>query len=136
MKRIRGAALALAIAVALGAGACAGGHISLGTGASACFRDLPPANDAVHNKGKLVGVRRVSADTLRSRLPHDATLSTLPDQNLCVFALSGTYPPGSVTDAHNTKAGHYAIIAVGTKNTDIVGAVVSDKLPTRFKHLH
>ncbi len=136
MKPIRGAALGLVIALALGTGACAGGHISLGTGASACFRDLPPANDAVHNKGKLVGVRRVSASTLRARLPKDATLATLPDQNLCVFAFSGTFPPGSVTGAKSTKIGHYAIISVGTKNTDVVGAFVTDQLPTRFKHLH
>jgi hypothetical protein len=126
----------LAIAVVLAAGACAGGRISLGTDASACFRDLPPANDAVHTKGKLVGVRREGAATLRARLPHDTTLATLPDQDLCVFAFTGTYPAGSVTGAHNTVPRHYAIVAVGTKNTEVVAAFVSDQLPTRFKHLH
>lgn len=136
MKRHGTAALGLVIALVLGAGACAGGRISLGTGASACYRDLPPANDAVHHKGKLVGVRRVSAGNLRAHLPHDATLATLPDQDLCLFAFSGTFPPASVTGAQNTKVGHYAVIAVGTRNTDVVGATVTDQLPTRFKHLH
>lgn len=136
MRRFRATRLAMAAAVAVSASACAGGRISLGTGASACFRDLPAATDAVHNKGSLHGVRRVSAATLRAHDPHDPTLATLPDQELCVFAFKGTYPPGSVNGAHNTTTGQYAVVAVTTKNADVVGATVTDRLPTRFRHLH
>jgi hypothetical protein len=127
--------LALAAGTAAVSG-CAGGRISLGTAAGSCYRALPPAETAIHNKGRLVGVRRVSADTLRARLPHDTTLATLPDQELCVFAFNGTYPPGVVAGAHNAELGHYAIIAVSTKNPAVVGAFVVDQLPTRFAHLH
>jgi hypothetical protein len=129
-------ALGAAAVLTAGAGACAGGRISLGTSAGVCFRALPPAESVVHEKGKLIGVRRVKAATLKARLPHDATLATLPDQDLCVFAFNGAFLPGTVTGAQNTMVGHYAIIAVSTNNPAVVGAFVVDTLPTRFAHLH
>ncbi|MDQ6613523.1 MAG: hypothetical protein M3083_01865 [Actinomycetota bacterium] len=135
MRTKRWAALGLVIALATGTGACAGGRVSLGTGASECFRDLPAARDALRDKGRLVGVRKVSADLLRARLPNDSVLSTLPDQDVCAFAFSGSFNPGGVTGAQNTKTGHYAIVAVGTKHPVVVAALVVDRLPTRFRHL-
>ncbi len=135
MTRRGWAALGLVIALATGTAACAGGRISLGTGAGACFRNLPAARDTVHGKGKLVGVRRVSSKTMRARLPNDTTLASLPDQELCVFAFRGTYDPGSVTGAHNTKVGHYALVGVGSKNSTVVTTAVVNNLPTRFRHL-
>jgi hypothetical protein len=127
--------VAAALAVALAVGGCAGVSNSLGTAASACFRALPPAKDAVH-QGTLLGVRRVSSDTLADRLKNDPTLSTLPSQNLCVFAFRGSYPPGAVAGAHNTTTGRYAIVAVGTVHTSVVAVSVVNQLPTRFRHLH
>ncbi len=115
---------------------CAGARNSLGTGASACFRALPAARDAIHDTGRLVGVRRVPAEMLRAALPANATSSTLPDQELCVFAFNGAYAPGSVTGAQNTKSGRYAIVALGSKHPSVVAAWVLDDLPTRFRHLH
>ncbi len=139
MRHKRASQVALVIALAagtVGGAACAGGRLSLGTAAGACFRALPPAQTAIANKGRLVGVRRVTADSLRAKLPNDKTLATLPDQDLCVFAFNGSYPPGSVAGARNTITGHYAVIAVSTKNPAVVGVFVLDKLPTRFQHLH
>ncbi len=138
MRRRRRSAFVLFVVLAAVAGisGCAGGRISLGTAAGSCFRALPPAQAAVHDEGRLVGVRRVSAATLRARLPHDVTLASLPDQELCVFAFNGTYDRGAVTGAHNTNVGHYAIIAVSTNRPAVVGAFVVDQLPTRFTHLH
>lgn len=132
----RGVAAGLVMALAVGASACAGGRISLGTNAGACFRALPPAETTVHHKGKLVGVRRVSTVTMRANLPHDTTLATLPDQDLCVFAFSGSYDPDTVVGAGNTTTGHYAVVAVGTKHLAVIAAVVVNRLPTRFRHLH
>jgi len=136
MRRASFAVFGVATAIGVAVSGCAGGRNSLGTGASACFRALPAARDTVHNKGRLVGVRRVSADTLRSHLPADAAMATVPDQELCVFAFDGTYDPGSVTGAPNTKSGHFAIVAVGSKQPTVVAAAVVDQLPTRFRHLH
>jgi hypothetical protein len=135
MKRARTALLGGVLTIGLAASGCAGGRNSLGTGASACFRALPAARDAVHDKGRLVGVRRVTAETLRSHLPADAAMATLPDQELCVFAFDGSYDPGSVTGASNTKNGHFAIVAVGSRQPSVVAVTVVDELPTRFRHL-
>lgn len=136
MRSNRMAALGLVIAVAAGAAGCAGKNNALGTNAGACFRAVPPAETAVHTKGKLDGVRRISSATLRARLRRDPTLSTLPTESLCVFAFRGTYPPGSVTGARNTTSGHYAIVAVGAQHPTVVAAFVVNTLPTRFQHTH
>lgn len=136
MRARRSQLIGFFIAVGMATAGCAGGRISLGTAAGACFKALPPAKAAVSNKGSLVGVRLVSTDTLQARLKNDPTLSTLADQQLCVFAFSGTYPPGSVSGAHNTTSGRYAIVAVGAKHTVVVASFVVDTLPTRFRHLH
>lgn len=124
------------VCLLVGLSACAGGRISLGTATGECFRALPPAKTAVHGQGKLVGVRRVSASTLRARLPRESTLASLPDENLCVFAFNGNYAAGSVTGANPARSGRFAIVAVTTKKPAVVGAAVVDKLPTRFQHLH
>ena len=51
-------------------GACAAPRQTLGTRNSACFRSLPTAKAAVHDSGRLIGVRRVSRDTLLKDLPN------------------------------------------------------------------
>ena len=135
MTRARLAALAVAVSLsAAGLVGCAGPSITLGTNAGACFRALPPAEAVVH-KGKLVGVRRISADSLQDRLP-GTTVNSLPKESLCVFAFSGTYPAGSVTGADNTTSGKYAVVAVGTVHLKVVASLVLNTLPTRFRHLH
>lgn len=135
MTRARVASLALAVGVATaGLVGCAGPSITLGTNAGACFRALPPAEMVVH-KGRLVGVRRISPDSLQDRLP-SSTTNTLPHESLCAFAFSGNYPPGSVTGASNATSGRYAIVAVGTVRLQVVASFVVNTLPTRFRHLH
>ena len=136
MTRSRLAAVAMAAALAGAGYGCAGGRISLGTGANACFRALPTAQDVVHHKGRLVGVRRVNTSTLRTRLANGTT-STLAPQDVCAFAFDGSYPPGSVTGANNPAPARYAIVDVSYKHPDmVVAAFTVDRLPTRFRHLH
>jgi len=130
------AAAAVAAVVTIGAVACGGARNTLGTSASPCFRALPLAQTAVHDQGRLVGVRRVNASTLKARLKNNAKLQALPNQELCVFAFRGNYAPGKVDGASNTKPGHYAIIAVTSKHPLVVAVAVVDTLPTRFAHLH
>lgn len=135
MRRSRLTAVAMVVALGVSYG-CAGGRISLGTGANACFRALPTAQDVVHHKGRLVGVRRVNTSTLRARLPNGPT-STLPPQEVCAFAFDGSYPPGSVTGARNPAAARYAVVDVSYNHPDTVVFVFTvDRLPTRFRHLH
>jgi hypothetical protein len=133
LQRRRAAAALLA--VALLAGACGGARNSLGTTASPCYRAVPGAKDAVHSKGHLVGVRRVSTSTLQKRIPGDQQLAAVPDRDLCVFAFHADYRPGDVPSATNRDHGQYAIIALTIKKPRVVAAFLLDRLPTRFRHL-
>jgi len=124
-----------AIAGLLVASACAGPRNSLGTAASSCFRALPGAKDAVHRKGTLVGVRRVDSGLLQQRLPHDPTVATLPDRQLCVFAFKGNFEARDVPRADNRPQGRYAVVALTTRRPTLVAAFLLDELPTRFRHV-
>lgn len=116
---------------------CAGGRISLGTGASACYKALPTAQNTVHHQGRLAGVRRVNTSTLGRRLAQRTGASTLPPEDVCVFAFDGSFPPGSVAGANSSVTGRYAIVAVSFKHpSTVVGTFVATRLPTRFRHLH
>jgi hypothetical protein len=84
----------------------------------------------------LIGVRRVSAATLKQRIPNDTKLAALPNQELCVFAFQGPFVAGQVTGAVGGATGQYAVIAVTSKRPEVVQAIVTNQLPTRFAHLH
>jgi hypothetical protein len=113
---------------------CGGARNTLGTSASACFRDLPEAKQAV-GKGQLVGVRRVSAARMRRRLPNNPQLDQTAVKDLCVLAFRDSYRPGDVPDAMNATTGHYALVAIELGRPRVVTVVVLDTLPTRFSHL-
>jgi hypothetical protein len=129
-------AVAVAALAAIGVTACSVPRNALGTSATPCFRALPPAEAAVHRKGRLVGVRRVTTASLRKRFPTNPRLRALTDAdtNLCAFAFKGDFRPGDVDLATNTKAGTYAVVAVTSRGTQVVGASVVDRLPLSFGH--
>jgi hypothetical protein len=129
------AAVLVAAALVVGAGACGGARNSLGTTATPCFRAVPGAKDAVHSKGRLVGVRRVSTSTLQRRIPSNQQLAAVRDRQLCVFAFRADYHAGDVPAATNQDHGQYAVVALTIKNPRVVAAVLVDRLPTRFRHL-
>jgi hypothetical protein len=126
------------------AAACGGPFNALATSDSLCFRGLPVAKAAVHSHGTLVGVRRVETETLESRIErklHQTGL-TLPttaltdETQLCAFAFRGRYAPGAVALATNAQSGKYAVVLVGSKHVQLIGAVVLPALPQRFRHPH
>lgn len=124
--------LAVAVAVAAAAmAACGGPRNSLNTDASVCFRSLAVASGAVHHKGKLVGVRRVSAHQFAMQMPDVIA----PDHDpVCLVAYQSDYRPGDVTDAHPPVAGRYAVVAVTSGRPTLLGTRVTDRLPLRFRH--
>jgi hypothetical protein len=132
-RRARGRGLAAAIAVSLGlAGACTTARNSLGTTAGPCFRSQATASAAVHNRGQLVGVRRIQAPRLAGRLP---TATSLPPREVCVFAFKGTWQAKDVDKPSGLPAGRYALVFVGARHGALVATFLDDKLPTRFRHL-
>ncbi|HEX6476757.1 MAG TPA: hypothetical protein VF005_05750 [Acidimicrobiales bacterium] len=144
-RRVAAAALGLAVGV-VALGGCASAHNSLGTGSSACFQALPSATTAVHNKGKLLGVRRVSQSQLRrppSTAPAQTSTSEPPTtmspseakRSVCVVAFQGKFAPGDVDHQTVPRSGNYAIVVVGEHGGQPLRAFVTDRLPLRFRHL-
>jgi hypothetical protein len=114
---------------------CAGARNALGTSASACFKALPGANAAVHNRGHLVGVRRVLVSTLHRRLPEDSQLAAMPPgAHLCVFAFKGPFKGGDVDLVPPDASGNYAVVALLGSRPAVVAAYLLNQLPTRFRH--
>jgi hypothetical protein len=117
-------------------GGCASAHNTLGTGSSPCFQALPSATEAVHGKGRLLGVRRVSSAQLRR--PTTTSSTQAPNQSnrsVCVIAFQGKFAPGDVDHVAVPRSGNYAVIVVGEHGGDPLRAIVTDKLPLRFRHL-
>jgi hypothetical protein len=124
-------AVGLAAAALVGVTSCGGPRNSLNTDASVCFRSLAVASGAVHHKGKLVGVRRVSARVFRREMPETTAAGSAP---VCLVAFQSDYQAGEVADAGPPAAGRYAVVAVATGTPTLLGARVTDRLPLRFRH--
>ena len=126
--------VAVAAVVSLGLfGACGSPRTSLGTDASACFRALPAARQAVHDRGRLVGVRHVSANHASRIVPHgDAHV----DGAVCLVAFRGPYQSGSVDAVVRADGSEFAIVAIDLDpKPRRLGCVLVDHLPARFSHL-
>jgi len=126
---LAGAAAAALLAAAMTA--CGGPRNSLNTDASVCFRALAVANGAVHHKGKLVGVRRVSARRLSDEMPRVSAAGRAP---VCLIAFQSDYRAGEVVDAQPPVAGRFAVVAVTSGTPTLLGARVTNRLPLRFHH--
>jgi hypothetical protein len=138
--RVAAAGIGLAVGV-VALGGCASAHNSLGTGSSTCFQALPSATQAVHGKGRFIGVRRVPLSQLR-RPPSTPPSSTSPEQSpnqskraVCVVAFQGNYGPGEVELETVQRSGNYAIVVVGEHGGKPLRAFVTNRLPLRFRHL-
>jgi hypothetical protein len=133
MSRLRRTAAGLLVVV-LVAG-CGGARNTLGTSASACYRALPGAKQAVSNKGRFVGVKKFPASTLQKRLPNDTRLAGLPGkESLCVFAFRGKFQPSDVPRAPVRGQGPFAVVALTLNRPHVVAAFILDHLPGRFQH--
>lgn len=130
MKRTVTAAVCTVVSLGLLAG-CGGPRNSLNTGASVCFRSLTVAQDAVHHRGRLLGVRRVSASSYARQLPDAASV---PSGQICLVAFRGDYHPADVVGTRSQASGRYAVVAVTTGRPVLLGTRILDDLPIRFRH--
>ena len=122
---------ALCVAALLAVGtSCGGARNSLNTTASPCFRALPVADDAVHRKGRLVGVRVIETRELVHKVPDAAGLG---HRRLCGVAYRDDYTSGDVRGAEPGHAGRYALVLVDDAQR-VVAAFVLEDLPMRFSH--
>jgi hypothetical protein len=127
MRRLAITSLAGACVLA----ACAAPRQTLGTRSSACFRSLPTAKAVVHNSGRLVGVRRVSRDTLLRAFPK----AQLPaGREFCVVAYSDDFRNDKVDHPAGAPIGKYAVVVVNMRGTTGLQTFLTDHVPFRLRH--
>jgi hypothetical protein len=127
-RAVAGAVLAASLA------GCSNAHPGVSNGSvSVCYRAIPPARAAVHEKSAtLIGVHRLSADRVRDRLPQ-AVQNELASENdavVCAVAFKGNFAPGQVDFASPDSSGTYAVVLVSSRRLHLVGSVVLDQLPS------
>jgi hypothetical protein len=113
------------------AAGCAAPRQTLGTRNSACFRSLPTANAAVHDSGRLVGVRRVSRDTLLKAFP---TAQLPAGRDFCVVGFSGDYRNDKVDRPAGQPIGKYAVVIVDMRGTNAHQTFLVDRIPFGLRH--
>jgi hypothetical protein len=124
--------LGLSLVLSLGLAGCTASRNVLGTADSACFQAIPVAAQAVHHRGKLVGVHRVATDRLHRLL---STVPHHPHKAVCVVAYRGSFTSDQVQMAPPGQSGRYAVIVVSSPGNHVVQSYVLDKLPLSFRHL-
>lgn len=137
-RRLRAAAsgAAAAAAVLLGAvvlGACTSPRNALGTQSSRCFQALPAARAAVHDKGRFVGVRYLSASALlRALRAHHPELVDVPRRlaayrdGVCVVGYTGHYEADDLVRGSDAIAetGPLAVVVVRPDNHRVLASFV------------
>jgi hypothetical protein len=110
---------------------CAARGANLGTTSDPCFRALPVAASAVEHDGRFIGVRLVAASRLRRRLP---SVASLGNQKICLVGFEGHFDSTDVQEPLNDNKGTYAVVAVKTDGSAVLGTAVIDRLPLAFRH--
>jgi hypothetical protein len=132
------AASVLASLLLLGAllGACTSGHTVLGTASSPCFKALPDAANAVHRRGTLLGVRRVTLGQLLGPRPGRApSIRESRNETVCAVAYRGTFAKSAVEKGHGRVTGKLAVVLVQDSDNRVIATLVFDRLPIQFRHL-
>lgn len=119
------------VVVAAGLTGCVSPRNALGTGSSVCFKAIPAAVSAVGHKGTLVGVRDVKASALARHRPEYGRFG---NETLCLVAFKDSFQPGDVPSSTVQAAGDFAVVAVDSQDSKVLGAWVAQELPFRFRH--
>lgn len=121
---------------------CTSARNALGTNSSPCYLALPVAKDAVHGRGRFVGVRLVKASELATKVLVLRALTARSGGKLgdvCVVAYSGHYTLSQVESplgrAPATGVGRYAIVVVDRSSNKLLATVVRNKEPEPFRHV-
>lgn len=121
--------------------ACVSPRNTLGTSSSPCFRAVAVATDAVHDRGRLAGVRLVGVREL-DRHPHlrDLLATRVGNalHNVCVVSFHGTFRPDQVEhplgDAPAGGSGPVALVVVAYPGNTVIGTFVVTREPLPIRH--
>ena len=141
MTRIPMGRVALASLLAVTLAGCAAARNSLGTTASPCFDALAIAGNAVHHRGTFAGVVQVSLDKFNAdaHRPPGFSMADRGVRDVCVVAYQGQFRPDQVERPFGPTpaggVGRYAIVVVSKPQNRLLGTVVRQTEPLRFRDL-
>jgi hypothetical protein len=118
-----------------GVTACTTARSDLGTSAGPCYVALPTATKAVNGEGHLLGVQRVTAESLQRQAPElyrQVPTTYAASTRLCVVAFSGRFDTASVTDASGRSSGGLAVVVSTASGNRLLGTVIFAKPPLRI----
>ncbi|HUY64039.1 MAG TPA: hypothetical protein VMV14_05930 [Acidimicrobiales bacterium] len=134
------AAVALSLA-ALALSACVSPRNTLGTSSSLCYRALPVASEAVHDRGTLAGIRLVSPKEIGR---HHRLLQVLDQRtggtlgNVCVVSFRGQFRQSQVQRPLGSGpaggTGQFAIVIVSSPGNGLLGTFVLTRVPLPLRH--
>jgi hypothetical protein len=114
---------------------CTTARSDLGTSAGPCYVALPTATKAVDGEGHLLGVQRVTAESLQRQAPElyqQVPTTYAASTRLCVVAFSGRFDAASVTDASGRPSGGLAVVVSTASGNRLLGTVIFAKPPLRI----
>ncbi|MDA8316072.1 MAG: hypothetical protein M0010_13025 [Actinomycetota bacterium] len=139
-RRARTLAACAALAVsALGLGGCAAAREELGTAASGCFVDLAMASHAVHDRGRLRGVRLVSVASLSAHAPLLFNAAEMEGRRLaqvCLVAFEGQFVARGVERPIGAPSGDLAVVELGYPRRRLLATLLVTRPPLPFGHYH
>ena len=140
MSKARAALCAL-VALAGLLGGCTAARNGLGTHDSACFRVLPEALAAVHDRGHLAGERYLQPRALIIDLRHIAVPDAIADASrvaTCLVAFTGHFRASSVKRgwAPMGQPGRIAIVIVRQRDLVLLATVVLVRIPPKLVFAH
>jgi len=101
---------------------------------------LPAADGAVHGTGRLVGVRLVTVDALRTDAPHAFATATSagarPSDRVCLVAYEGRFAASGVQRPTGRSSGRFAVVVVAYPGARLLGTVIFRRVPLHFGHSH
>lgn len=139
LRRRWGAAMAALGLVGVLAG-CTSARNTLGTSSSPCYKAIPVAADAVHDRGTLVGIRLFSARQVSGYHHLDALLDARAQgvKAACVAAYHGTYRHDQVKEPYGippaSGTGPIALVMVSYPQNKLIGTIVLSRVPLPLRH--
>ena len=137
--------IALVLCAGLLASGCTSPRNTLGTRESSCFKALPVARAAVHDRGRFAGVRYLTGDVLARALgalhPPERGVPHRTDSRhvgICVVAYAGHFDAAAVRDGRpaGARSGNLALVVVRARDERLLVTIVIEKAPVRLTRLY
>jgi hypothetical protein len=121
---------------------CTSPRNTLGTTSSPCFRALPVAAKAVHDRGVIEGVNLLSATAIAKRDPraYDQLKAHFGRKipGVCIVVYRGSFTATQVEEprgrAPASGTGRFAVVVVTSPGNELLGTLVVNRLDYRTRH--